>query len=199
MRGVDYVIHAAALKQVPAAEYNPFECIKTNILGAENVIDAALDSDVEQGDRAVDRQGRQPDQPLRRHQAGFRQALRRRQQPGRRATEPASPWCATATSWARAARSSRSSRSWPRTARRAADHRPAHDAVLDHAGRRAWTSCCRASSGCAAARSSCRRFPPCASPTWPTPIGAGAAAARSSASAPARSCTRSCARPTTRT
>ncbi|MBE0363729.1 UDP-N-acetylglucosamine 4,6-dehydratase [Pseudoalteromonas ulvae UL12] len=47
MRGVDFVIHAAALKQVPAAEYNPMECIKTNINGAENVIDAALDNDVE--------------------------------------------------------------------------------------------------------------------------------------------------------
>jgi UDP-N-acetylglucosamine 4,6-dehydratase len=41
MREVDYVIHAAALKQVPAAEYNPMECVKTNIFGAENVIDAA--------------------------------------------------------------------------------------------------------------------------------------------------------------
>lgn len=40
--GVDYVIHAAALKQVPAAEYNPQECIKTNVLGAMNIIDAAL-------------------------------------------------------------------------------------------------------------------------------------------------------------
>jgi len=47
MRGVHYVIHAAALKQVPAAEYNPMECIKTNINGAENVIDAALDNNVE--------------------------------------------------------------------------------------------------------------------------------------------------------
>ncbi|KKL89926.1 hypothetical protein LCGC14_1909830, partial [marine sediment metagenome] len=47
MRGVNYVIHAAALKQVPAAEYNPMECIKTNINGAENVIDAALDNNVE--------------------------------------------------------------------------------------------------------------------------------------------------------
>lgn len=46
MNGVDYVIHAAALKQVPAAEYNPMECIKTNINGAENVIEAALDNDV---------------------------------------------------------------------------------------------------------------------------------------------------------
>ena len=44
--GVDYVIHAAALKQVPAAEYNPFECIKTNVLGAQNVIEAALDCGV---------------------------------------------------------------------------------------------------------------------------------------------------------
>ncbi len=46
MKGVDFVIHAAALKQVPAAEYNPMECIKTNINGAENVINAALDNDV---------------------------------------------------------------------------------------------------------------------------------------------------------
>lgn len=47
MQGVDYVIHAAALKQVPAAEYNPMECIKTNIHGAENVIHAALAAEVE--------------------------------------------------------------------------------------------------------------------------------------------------------
>ncbi len=47
MRSVDYVIHAAALKQVPAAEYNPMECIKTNIHGAENVIQAALSNNVE--------------------------------------------------------------------------------------------------------------------------------------------------------
>ena len=47
MRGVDYVIHAAALKHIPAAEYNPMECIKTNIHGANNVIDIALDQEVE--------------------------------------------------------------------------------------------------------------------------------------------------------
>ena len=47
MNGVDYVIHAAALKQVPTAEYNPMECIKTNIHGAENVIQAALANNVE--------------------------------------------------------------------------------------------------------------------------------------------------------
>lgn len=46
MQNVDYVIHAAALKQVPAAEYNPMECIKTNIYGAENVIQAALFNNV---------------------------------------------------------------------------------------------------------------------------------------------------------
>lgn len=46
MKDVDYVIHAAALKHVPIAEYNPMECIKTNINGAQNVIDAALDNGV---------------------------------------------------------------------------------------------------------------------------------------------------------
>ena len=47
MHGVDYVIHAAAMKHVPASEYNPMECIKTNIHGAENVIHAALTNNVE--------------------------------------------------------------------------------------------------------------------------------------------------------
>jgi UDP-N-acetylglucosamine 4,6-dehydratase/5-epimerase len=47
MEGIDVVIHAAALKQVPAAEYNPFECIKTNVLGAQNVIEACLDTGVQ--------------------------------------------------------------------------------------------------------------------------------------------------------
>src|SRR5581483_8723855 len=42
MRDIDYVVHAAALKQVPTAEYNPFECIRTNVFGAENVVYAAL-------------------------------------------------------------------------------------------------------------------------------------------------------------
>ncbi|WP_016956749.1 UDP-N-acetylglucosamine 4,6-dehydratase (inverting) [Catenovulum agarivorans] len=46
MRDVDYVVHAAALKQVPAAEYNPMECIKTNIMGAQNVIEAAIEAGV---------------------------------------------------------------------------------------------------------------------------------------------------------
>lgn len=47
MRDINFVVHAAALKQVPAAEYNPFECIKTNIIGAENVIHAAIYNGVE--------------------------------------------------------------------------------------------------------------------------------------------------------
>src|SRR3954463_11808259 len=41
-RGVDLIIHAAALKQVPACEYNPFEAVQTNILGAENIVSAAI-------------------------------------------------------------------------------------------------------------------------------------------------------------
>ena len=47
MRGIDVVFHAAALKHVPTAEYNPIECIHTNVLGAENVIQAAIDAGVE--------------------------------------------------------------------------------------------------------------------------------------------------------
>ena len=46
MEGVDVVVHAAALKQVPAAEYNPFEAVKTNVIGAENVISASIDTGV---------------------------------------------------------------------------------------------------------------------------------------------------------
>ena len=47
LEGIDVVVHAAALKQVPAAEYNPFEFIKTNVLGAQNVIEACLDTKVQ--------------------------------------------------------------------------------------------------------------------------------------------------------
>lgn len=46
LRGIDIVIHAAALKHVPVAEYNPFECIHTNVLGAENVVQASIDTGV---------------------------------------------------------------------------------------------------------------------------------------------------------
>ena len=46
MENIDIVIHAAALKQVPTTEYNPFECIKTNVIGANNVIESALENKV---------------------------------------------------------------------------------------------------------------------------------------------------------
>lgn len=44
---VNYIVHSAALKQVPAAEYNPTEFVKTNVIGAMNIIDAAIDTEVE--------------------------------------------------------------------------------------------------------------------------------------------------------
>jgi len=47
LEGIDVVVHAAALKQVPAAEYNPFECIKTNVIGAQNLVEACLDQKVQ--------------------------------------------------------------------------------------------------------------------------------------------------------
>ena len=47
LKGIDHVIHAAAMKHVPIAEYNPMECVKTNILGAENIINACLETSVE--------------------------------------------------------------------------------------------------------------------------------------------------------
>lgn len=46
LAGIEYVVHAAALKQVPATEYNPMECIKTNVYGAQNVVEAALEHDI---------------------------------------------------------------------------------------------------------------------------------------------------------
>ena len=47
MQGVDFVVHAAATKIVPTAEYNPNECIKTNVIGAMNLVDVAIDNDIE--------------------------------------------------------------------------------------------------------------------------------------------------------
>ena len=91
-RGVDVIVHAAALKQVPACEYNPFEAVQTNIMGAQNVISAAIDNGVPltmalSTDKAVN--------PT------------RRSSPRRTCTHPAgrrgSPLCATATSSAAAA------------------------------------------------------------------------------------------------
>lgn len=75
---VNYVVHAAAMKQVPACEYNPLEAIRTNINGAANVIDAAIDQGVERV-VALYRQGGQPDQPVRRYQARVGQIVCRSQ------------------------------------------------------------------------------------------------------------------------
>ena len=47
LKEIDYVIHAAALKQIPATEYNPFECIKTNIMGAQNIVECSLETNVQ--------------------------------------------------------------------------------------------------------------------------------------------------------
>ena len=76
IEGADVVIHAAALKHVPVCEYNPFEAIKTNIIGAQNVIEVCLDAGVPQSDRAQHRQSGQPGKPLRRDQAVCREAIR---------------------------------------------------------------------------------------------------------------------------
>ena len=78
-KGVDYVVHAAALKQVPALEENPFEAVRTNILGAENIIEAALERDVRRvvaisTDKAVN-----SDQPVRRDEACHGEVGRGRQ------------------------------------------------------------------------------------------------------------------------
>ena len=97
-QGVDVVVHAAALKQVPAAEYNPIEAVKTNILGAQNIIDAAIDARRAARDRAQHRQGGEPDQPVRRDEALRGQAVRRRATATAARPARASPACATATS-----------------------------------------------------------------------------------------------------
>jgi UDP-N-acetylglucosamine 4,6-dehydratase len=85
-------------KQVPAAEYNPFECVKTNVLGAQNLIEACIDKGVQRVVALSTDKASQPDQPVRRHQAVQRQAVRRRQFLRRRhARHCAFRSCATAT------------------------------------------------------------------------------------------------------
>ena len=76
--GIDTVVHAAAMKQVVASEYNPIECIKTNVMGAENVVNAAIHAGRQAGVGTFDRQGCEPDQSLWRHQTMLRQTVRRR-------------------------------------------------------------------------------------------------------------------------
>jgi len=78
--GVDYVIHAAAMKHVHIAEYNPDECVKTNVGGAENVIKAALSSSVSKVVALSTDKACAPDQSIWRHQAYLGQAVHRGQQ-----------------------------------------------------------------------------------------------------------------------
>lgn len=106
--GVDYVVHAAATKIVPTAEYNPFECIKTNVLGAMNLIDAAIDCGVK---RVVALSTDKASSPINLYGATklasdkvFIAGI-----PMPACTTRGSPWCVTVTSWARAAPSSRCS------------------------------------------------------------------------------------------
>ena len=74
MDDIDYVVHAAALKQVPAAEYNPIECIKTNIIGAENVINACIENNIKNVIALSTDKAASPIN-IRRHQACFRQTI----------------------------------------------------------------------------------------------------------------------------
>lgn len=115
-KDVDYVVHAAALKQVPACEYNPMEAVKTNIDGAMGIISAALDSDVRKvvalsTDKAVNPVNLYGGTKLVSDKL-FIAANAYRGSPA-----PSSQWSATATSPDRADRSSRSSTTSPSRAR----------------------------------------------------------------------------------
>ena len=164
VEGADIVVHAAAMKQVPACEYNPFEAVRTNVLGAQHVVDAAIDAKVRAGRRALDRQGREPGEPLRRDEALRREDLRAGQRVRRAATDPVR---------VRALRQRRrlarlGGPGVPRAARArgpAHDHRRAHDPLLDHAAPGRRPRAARARATWRAARSSSRRSRRCASPT----------------------------------
>ena len=84
MRDVDYVVHAAALKQVPIAEYNPFECIRTNVFGAENVVYAALRRNVRKVIALSTDKAANPVNLYGASKLAVRQDLRRREQSRRR-------------------------------------------------------------------------------------------------------------------
>jgi UDP-N-acetylglucosamine 4,6-dehydratase/5-epimerase len=133
MDGVDYVIHAAALKQVPAAEYNPFECIKTNIHGAQNVIQAALARNVEKvialsTDKAANPVNLYGATKL----ASDKLFVAANNMVG--SAHTGFPSCAMAMSWARAGRWCRSSQADRPGATELPITHPEHDALHDHAG-----------------------------------------------------------------
>ena len=137
MRGVDVVVHAAALKQVPACEYNPFEAVQTNVIGAENVVAAAIENDVPLTHRAL-----APTRPSTRSTS-----TARRSSAPRRSSTQGNAYAGDSRRPLRE-RPLRQRRRQPRQRhpalqgagadRRAHDHRRAHDPLLDHAraGRR---------------------------------------------------------------
>jgi len=106
--GVDFVVHAAALKHVPIAEYNPVECIKTNIHGAENVIAAAIANGVEKVVALSTDKAANPINLYGATKLASDKLFTQRTMWWVRGAR-ASASCATATSWARAVRSCRSS------------------------------------------------------------------------------------------
>ena len=138
MREVDLVVHAAAMKHVPIAEYNPMECVKTNIIGAENVVQAAISNRVP---KVVALSTDKACNPVNLWAPASLPPTKYSSPPTiyRRAAEPGLPLYATEMWSDRAA-------PWfpffPRVDREGggsfADHRSAHDALLDHArqGRR---------------------------------------------------------------
>ena len=135
MHGIDVVIHAAALKQVPAAEYNPFEAVQTNVIGAENVVTAAIENRVPKTlalstDKAVNPVNLYGATKLCAEKIFTRgtPTLQRR-----RSLRRGSRACATATSWGVAEVSSLCSRSRPE--QRADHHRRVDDSILDHSRR----------------------------------------------------------------
>ena len=132
LRDVDYVVHAAAMKQVTTAEYNPFECIRTNVFGAENIVTASIRCGVKRVVALVHRQGRQSGQSLWRLQAGFGQDFRRRQQFGRRRRHPffgGALWQCLRFARFGGALLPQADR---RRCRQPADHRCPDDPLLDH-------------------------------------------------------------------
>ena len=107
MKGVDYVFHAAALKQVPSCEFYPMEAVRTNVLGAENVMNAAIASGVKRRGRAEHGQGGLSDQCHGDFQGDDGEADGRQGTHARDGRDGASARPVTAMSWPRAVRSFR--------------------------------------------------------------------------------------------
>jgi UDP-N-acetylglucosamine 4,6-dehydratase len=190
MQGMDYVIHAAALKQVPAAEYNPMECIKTNIHGAEHVIGAALACNV---DRVIALSTDKAANPINLYGA----------------TKLASDKLFVAANNTAGGQRTRfsvvrygnvvgSRGSVVPFFRKLINDGASKLPVTDKRRTRGWILWSATSRGCTAARYSCRRFRPCALPIW-WKRWRPEYRWKSSASVPAKSCTKSCARTTIHT